>query len=207
MIGHSRYSVVWYLASLGAFQTGYIALRRALQSENNHGSHIEGSFQIEVLKTSHFKGPHRNEGFRRVQLMNSSGPLDPLHDDGASVWPRDDDAEGHFKKQLLGPLHPLKLSLRRVNPLNGLWHSIGMSPSEWNARANFKIWRYFRASRVTCSLALLFHKTATVVQITSDSEWFCINIPVLFLKEALRQYTGKIIMLFEIHVFIWEYIK
>ncbi len=112
---------------------GYIALRRALQSENNHGSHIEGSFQIEVLKTSHFKGPHRNEGFRRVQLMNSSGPLDPLHDDGASVWPRDDDAEGHFKKQLFGPLHPLKLSLRRVNPLKGLWHSIGMSPSEWNA--------------------------------------------------------------------------
>ncbi len=35
------------------------ALRRALRSENNHGRHIEGSFQTEVLKTSHFrlKGP------------------------------------------------------------------------------------------------------------------------------------------------------
>ncbi len=37
-----------------AFQTGYIALRRTLRSENNHGRQIEGSFQIEVLKTSHF---------------------------------------------------------------------------------------------------------------------------------------------------------
>ncbi len=27
------------------------------QSENNYGRHIEGSFQTEVLKTSHFKGP------------------------------------------------------------------------------------------------------------------------------------------------------
>ncbi len=39
---------------------------------------------------------------------------------GASVWARDNDAEGHFKKQLLGSLHPSKLSLRRVNPLKGL---------------------------------------------------------------------------------------
>ncbi len=31
---------------------------------------------------------------------------DSLHDDDASVWARDDDAEGHFKKQLFGPLQP-----------------------------------------------------------------------------------------------------
>ncbi len=47
---------------------------------------------------------------------------DSLHDDGASVWARDDDAEGHFKKRLFGPLHPSKLSLWRVNPLKGLGH-------------------------------------------------------------------------------------
>ncbi len=51
--------------------------------------------------------------------MDTSGSHDPLHDDGAS---RDDDAEGHFKKQLFGPLHPSKLSLRRVNTLKGLGH-------------------------------------------------------------------------------------
>ncbi len=45
---------------------------------------------------------------------------DSLDDDGVSIWAWDDDAEGHFKKQLFGPLHPSKLSLRRVNPLKGL---------------------------------------------------------------------------------------
>ncbi len=40
----------------GTFQTGYIALRRALWSENNRGRHIDGSFQNEMLKTSHFEG-------------------------------------------------------------------------------------------------------------------------------------------------------
>ncbi len=58
------------------------------------------------------KGP-LNEGFRRVQLMDTSAPkilsADSLHDDGASVWARDDGAEGHFKKQLFGPLHPSTL--------------------------------------------------------------------------------------------------
>ncbi len=38
-----------------------------------------------------------------VQLMDTSGPHDPLHDDGASMWEQDD---GHFKKKLFGPLHP-----------------------------------------------------------------------------------------------------
>ncbi len=31
---------------------------------------------------------------------------DSFHDDHASVWARDDDAEVHFKKQLFSPLHP-----------------------------------------------------------------------------------------------------
>lgn len=30
---------------------------------------------------------------------------DSLHKDGASVWARDDDTKGHFKKQLFGTLH------------------------------------------------------------------------------------------------------
>ncbi len=47
----------WETRTSGAFQPGYIALRRALRSENNHGRHIEGSFQTKVLKTGHFKGP------------------------------------------------------------------------------------------------------------------------------------------------------
>ncbi len=47
----------------GAFQTGYIALRRALRSENNHVRHTEGSFQTEVLKTGHFKGPFGMKDF------------------------------------------------------------------------------------------------------------------------------------------------
>ncbi len=47
----------------GAFQTGYVALRRAVRSENNHGHHIEVSFQTEVLKISHFKGPFGMKDF------------------------------------------------------------------------------------------------------------------------------------------------
>ncbi len=38
---HARAAVT---TTTGAFQTGYIALRRAIRSENNHGRHIEGSF-------------------------------------------------------------------------------------------------------------------------------------------------------------------
>ncbi len=52
---------------------------------------------------------YTSSGFQRLQLIDTSGSRDPLHDDSASVWPRDDDAEGHFKKQLLGPLHPSTL--------------------------------------------------------------------------------------------------
>ncbi len=100
-------------AAVGAFQTGYIALRMALGSENNHGRHIEGSFQTEVLKTSHFKGPFGMKDFEGYNWWTLWAPMilcaDSLHDDGASVWARDDDAKGHFKKQLFGPLHPSTL--------------------------------------------------------------------------------------------------
>ncbi len=48
--------------------------------------------------------------------------IDSLNDDSASVWKLDNDAEGHFKKQLFGPLQPSKLSLRKVTPLKGLGH-------------------------------------------------------------------------------------
>ncbi len=47
----------------GAFQTGYITLQRALWSEKNHGRHIEGSFQTNVFKTGHFKGPFGMKDF------------------------------------------------------------------------------------------------------------------------------------------------
>ncbi len=51
----------------------------------------------------------RNEGFRRVQLMDTSALMilcaDSLHDDGATIWAWDDNAEGHFKKRLFDPLH------------------------------------------------------------------------------------------------------
>ncbi len=74
----------------------------------------------------------RNEGFRRVQLMDTSAPMilctDSLHDDGASVWWRRR-ALQEIAVWSPTPFNPSKLSLRRVNPLNGL----GMSPSEWNA--------------------------------------------------------------------------
>ncbi len=85
--------------SKGAFQTGYIALRRALRSENNHGRHIEESFQTEELKTVHSKGPFGMKGTTdgRVGLPWSF------------AWHLRDDAEGHFKKQLLAPLHPSTL--------------------------------------------------------------------------------------------------
>ncbi len=44
--------------------------------------------------------------------MDTSGPkilsLDSLHDDGASIWARDDGAEEYFKKQVPYTLQPLE---------------------------------------------------------------------------------------------------
>ncbi len=75
----------------GVFQTGYIPLWRAL----------EGSFQTEVLKTSHFKGPFGMKDFEGYNWWALRAPMilcaESLHDDGASVWARDDDAEGQFQ--------------------------------------------------------------------------------------------------------------
>ncbi len=112
---------------LGAFQMGYISLRRALRSENNHGRHIEGSFQTEVLKTSPFKGPFRMKDFEGYNWWTLRAPMilcaESLHDDGASMSVRDDDAEGHFRVVWSPtPFNPSKLSLRRATPLKGLGH-------------------------------------------------------------------------------------
>ncbi len=55
-----------------------IALRRALRSENNHGCHIEGSFQTKVLKTGHFKGPFGMKDFEGYNWWTFRPPHDPL---------------------------------------------------------------------------------------------------------------------------------
>ncbi len=106
-------------------KTGYIAILRALPSETNHGRHIEVPFQTKVLKISHFKVPFGMKDFEGEKLIRAPMILctDSLHDYGASS--PYNDAEGHFKKQLFGPLHPStlsKLSLRRVTHLKGLGH-------------------------------------------------------------------------------------
>ncbi len=65
--------------------------------------------------------------------MDTSDPMilcaDSFHNDSASVWTRDNDAEGHFKKQLFVPLHPstLQSSLWRVNPLKRLGQGSSIS--------------------------------------------------------------------------------
>ncbi len=135
------------------FQTGYIALRRALRSEKNHGRHIEGSFQTEVLKIAHFKGPFGMKDFKGYNWWTLRVPMilcaDFFHDDGASVLARDDDAEGHFKKQLFGPSTPFnssKLSLRRVNHLKGLWWKIVENMNLRKGVRNVEkwYWRYWK---------------------------------------------------------------
>ncbi len=75
---------------LCVFQTGYIALRRELRSENNHGCHIEGSFQTQVLKISHFKGPFGIKDFEGYNRWTLRAHMilcaESLHDDGAFMW-------------------------------------------------------------------------------------------------------------------------
>ncbi len=67
------------------------------------------AFQTEVLKTSPLKGPFRMKDFEGYNWWTLRAPMilcaESLHDDGASMSVRDDDAEGHFRKQLFGPLH------------------------------------------------------------------------------------------------------
>ncbi len=64
---------------------------------------LKGSFQTEVLKTGHFKGPFGMKDFSTTD--GHFGPMILC----ASMWARDDNAEGHFKKQLFGPQHPSSL--------------------------------------------------------------------------------------------------
>ncbi len=71
----------------------------------------------------------RNEGFLRVQLMDTSGPHDPLHKCFA-WWRRLRVGTGWWRRRALQetvvwsptPFNPSKLSLRRVNTLKGLGH-------------------------------------------------------------------------------------
>ncbi len=101
-------------------QSGHIALLRALRHENNHGHHIEVSFQTEVLKISHFKGPLGMKDFEGYKWWTLRTSHDPLHDDAASVWRRRALQETVVWSPT--PFKSSKLSLRRVNPLKGLGH-------------------------------------------------------------------------------------
>ncbi len=107
------------LDRIGVFQTGYIALQRAIRSENIHGCHIEGSFQTEVLNTGYFKGPFVMKDFKGYNWWTIWAPV-ILCADSVILRAQDDDTEGHFKKQFFGHRHPSKLSLQRVNPFEGI---------------------------------------------------------------------------------------
>ncbi len=71
----------------------------------------------------------RNEGFRRVQLMDTSGSHDPLRRFFA-WWRRLRVSTGWWRRRALQetvvwsptPFNPSKLSFRMVNPLKGLGH-------------------------------------------------------------------------------------
>ncbi len=95
----------WSRSSDGVFKSGHIALLRALRHENNHGHHIEVSFQTEVLKISHFKGPLGMKDFEGYKWWT----LRDLPWSFAWLTPPPYDTEGHFKKQLFGPLRPSNL--------------------------------------------------------------------------------------------------
>jgi len=72
--------------------------------------HIEVSFQTEVLKISHFKRPFGMKDFEGYNWWTLRAPMILC----MMTAPPYDDAEGHFKKQMFGPLHPSKLSLRKA---------------------------------------------------------------------------------------------
>ncbi len=84
----------------------------------------EGHFRVKTIMAAILKGRSKP---KCSKLATSKGPsawriskgttdghfgppwsfwADCFHDDGAFLWAWDDDAEGHFKKQLFGPLHP-----------------------------------------------------------------------------------------------------
>ncbi len=92
--------------------------KQDISSENNHGRHIEGSFETEVLKTGHFNLPFRMKDLKGYDWLTLRAPMilctDSFHDDHASVWARDDDVEVHFKKQLFSPLHPSTIAYLKL---------------------------------------------------------------------------------------------
>ncbi len=68
-----------------------------------------------MLKLATSKGPLELRILKGTTDGHFGPPIlcaESLHDDGTSMWARDDDAEGHFKTQLFGPLHSPKRSLR-----------------------------------------------------------------------------------------------
>ncbi len=105
----------------GAFQTGYIALRRALWSENNHGCHI-GRSKPKCSKLATSKGPSE----LRISKSTTDGHFGP-HDSlrrffpwwrclhvGTGWWHR----RALQETVVWSPtsFNPSKLSPRRVNP-------------------------------------------------------------------------------------------
>ncbi len=94
------------------------------RSENNHGRHIEGSFQTEVLKTGHFKRPFGMKDFEGYNWWHFGLPW------SFARWRRLRVGTGWWRRRALQetvvwsptPFNPSKLSLRRVNPLKGLGH-------------------------------------------------------------------------------------
>jgi len=68
------------LAVYRCIQTGYIALRRALRSENNHGAILKGCSKPKCSKLVTSKGPSEWKILKgSLQLMDTLGPYDPLH--------------------------------------------------------------------------------------------------------------------------------
>lgn len=68
-----------------AFQTGYIALRRALRIENNHGRNIEGSFQT---KSAQNWGISPCDGYIQTLVQSNLNPKHPTgsYDDIVAVY-------------------------------------------------------------------------------------------------------------------------
>lgn len=82
-------------------KTGYIHLQRAYQSENNHGHHIEVSFQTELLKIGHFEGCNwwtlrSHDSLPRFNCVTMALPQ----------LSQQEDTEVPSKAQFVGSLHP-----------------------------------------------------------------------------------------------------
>lgn len=71
MLSYTRFFLFlfFFLSTYCAFQTVYITLQRALGSKNSHDSHIEMSFQTEVLKAVHLEEPFRMKDFEGYMIF------------------------------------------------------------------------------------------------------------------------------------------